>query len=98
MTMSESLPRITVGLLFGGRSAEHEVSRASAANVLRALDPARDGHVLWRGALERPSEERFLFQPMGKRPDGVRIRQCDRWICRPTHGQSSTIDKRRETR
>jgi D-alanine-D-alanine ligase len=28
-------------LLFGGRSAEHEVSRASAANVLRALDPDR---------------------------------------------------------
>jgi D-alanine-D-alanine ligase len=33
--------RITIGLLFGGRSAEHEVSRASAANVLRALDPER---------------------------------------------------------
>ena len=33
--------KITVGLLFGGRSAEHEVSRASAANVLRALDPHR---------------------------------------------------------
>jgi D-alanine-D-alanine ligase len=33
--------RITVGLLFGGRSAEHEVSQASAANVLRALDPAK---------------------------------------------------------
>jgi D-alanine-D-alanine ligase len=38
MTMSN---RITVGLLFGGRSAEHEVSQASAANVLRALDPAK---------------------------------------------------------
>jgi D-alanine-D-alanine ligase len=46
MTMSESLPRITVGLLFGGRSAEHEVSRASAANVLRALDPAKYNVVL----------------------------------------------------
>jgi len=33
--------KITVGLLFGGRSAEHEVSRASAANVLRALNPDR---------------------------------------------------------
>ena len=39
MTMSKA--RITVGLLFGGRSAEHEVSQASAANVLRALDPAK---------------------------------------------------------
>ena len=46
MTMSESLPKITVGLLFGGRSAEHEVSRASAANVLRALDPAKYNVVL----------------------------------------------------
>jgi D-alanine-D-alanine ligase len=33
--------KINVGLLFGGRSAEHEVSQASAANVLRALNPDR---------------------------------------------------------
>jgi D-alanine-D-alanine ligase len=39
--MTEGHRRITVGLLFGGRSAEHEVSRASAANVLRAIDPDR---------------------------------------------------------
>jgi len=31
--------RKRVGLLFGGRSAEHEVSKLSAANILRALDP-----------------------------------------------------------
>ena len=34
-------PRMTIGLLFGGRSAEHEVSKLSAANILRALDPHR---------------------------------------------------------
>jgi D-alanine-D-alanine ligase len=39
--MGEEHRKITVGLLFGGRSAEHDVSRASAANVLRALNPAR---------------------------------------------------------
>jgi len=44
--MSKAPPRITVGLLFGGRSAEHDVSRASAANVLRALDPAKYNVVL----------------------------------------------------
>src|SRR3981081_1143580 len=33
--------KITVALLFGGRSAEHDVSRASAANILRALNPDR---------------------------------------------------------
>jgi hypothetical protein len=31
--------KIVVGLLFGGRSAEHDVSRVSAANILRALNP-----------------------------------------------------------
>lgn len=33
--------RKRIGLLFGGRSAEHDVSRLSAANILRALDPDR---------------------------------------------------------
>jgi D-alanine-D-alanine ligase len=33
--------RLRVGLLFGGRSAEHDVSLMSAGNVFRALDPAR---------------------------------------------------------
>lgn len=32
--------RLRVGLLFGGRSAEHDVSVLSAGNVFRALDPA----------------------------------------------------------
>ncbi|MGH2442642.1 MAG: D-alanine--D-alanine ligase family protein [Chloroflexota bacterium] len=31
--------KIRVGILFGGRSGEHEVSIASATSVLRALDP-----------------------------------------------------------
>ena len=39
-------PRKKIGLLFGGRSAEHEVSQMSAANVLRALDPDRYDIVL----------------------------------------------------
>ena len=33
--------RLRVALLFGGRSAEHDVSVISAGNVFRALDPAR---------------------------------------------------------
>jgi D-alanine-D-alanine ligase len=38
----ESHPRrIRVGVIFGGRSGEHEVSLASAASVLSAIDPAR---------------------------------------------------------
>ena len=34
-------PRIRVMLVFGGRSAEHDVSRATAVAVARALDPER---------------------------------------------------------
>jgi D-alanine-D-alanine ligase len=38
--MSEK-KRLRVGILFGGRSGEHEVSLASAASVIRALDPEK---------------------------------------------------------
>jgi D-alanine-D-alanine ligase len=41
MAASDRPGRIRLVLLFGGRSAEHEVSCVSAAHVLRALDPAR---------------------------------------------------------
>lgn len=33
--------RLRIGVLFGGRSAEHEVSLLSANNVMAALDPAK---------------------------------------------------------
>ena len=33
--------KLRVGVLFGGRSGEHEVSLASAASVIRALDPQK---------------------------------------------------------
>ncbi|MGI8426874.1 MAG: D-alanine--D-alanine ligase family protein [Actinomycetota bacterium] len=35
------MPRLRVGLLFGGRSAEHEVSCQSARHVAAAMDPDR---------------------------------------------------------
>src|SRR4029453_13276235 len=35
------MTKLRVGLLFGGRSVEHEVSVASASSIFRALDPAR---------------------------------------------------------
>jgi D-alanine-D-alanine ligase len=38
MTTNEK-KRLRVGVLFGGRSGEHEVSLASAASVIRGLDP-----------------------------------------------------------
>ena len=36
-----SSKRLRVGVIFGGRSGEHEVSLASAASVIRALDPEK---------------------------------------------------------
>ena len=44
--MTSSSPKIRVGILFGGQSAEHEISILSARNVLAALDPARFEPVL----------------------------------------------------
>jgi len=35
------MSKLRVGLLFGGRSVEHEVSLASASSIHRALDPTR---------------------------------------------------------
>ncbi|HEX4545585.1 MAG TPA: D-alanine--D-alanine ligase family protein [Candidatus Acidoferrum sp.] len=37
--MTQEKKRLRVGILFGGRSGEHEVSLASAASVIRGLDP-----------------------------------------------------------
>ncbi len=39
--MTSEKKRLRVGVIFGGRSGEHEVSLASAASVIRALDPER---------------------------------------------------------
>ncbi len=35
------MPKIRVGIVYGGRSVEHEVSIASATSILQALDPSR---------------------------------------------------------
>lgn len=39
--MSAEQRKLRVGVLFGGRSGEHEVSLASAASVIRGLDPQK---------------------------------------------------------
>src|SRR3970040_1407628 len=39
--MTTEKKRLRVGVLFGGRSGEHEVSLASAASLILALDPER---------------------------------------------------------
>ena len=39
--MTAEKKRLRVGVIFGGRSGEHEVSLVSAASVMRALDPEK---------------------------------------------------------
>jgi len=39
--MTAQNKRLRVGVLFGGRSGEHEVSLSSAASIIRALDPEK---------------------------------------------------------
>ncbi|MBP1602104.1 MAG: ddl, partial [Acidobacteria bacterium] len=39
-TVMEKARRIRLGILFGGKSGEHEVSVRSAASVIEALDPS----------------------------------------------------------
>ncbi len=68
------MKKIRIGVIFGGRSGEHEVSCASARNVLAALDPSRfevqpvliakDG--TWHHG---PSAEHYLSH--GKLPKGL---------------------------
>jgi D-alanine-D-alanine ligase len=61
--MTTGKKRLRVGVLFGGRSGEHEVSLASAASVIRGLDPdkyeavpigiSKEGHWLIGSAAQK---------------------------------------------
>ena len=66
-SVSMEKKRLRVGVLFGGRSGEHEVSLASAAAVMRGLDPdkyeavpigiTKDGHwLIGASAQKTPAE------------------------------------------
>lgn len=66
----ENRKRLRVGILFGGRSGEHEVSLASAASVIRALDAekyeaipigiTKDGRWLVGAAAQKMTEQKAL--------------------------------------
>jgi D-alanine-D-alanine ligase len=61
--MTPDRKRLRIGVLFGGRSGEHEVSLASAASVIRGLDPdkyeilpigiTKEGHWLIGGGAQK---------------------------------------------
>lgn len=66
----ENRKRLRVGILFGGRSGEHEVSLASAASVIRALDTdkyeaipigiTKDGRWLVGAPAQKMTEQKML--------------------------------------
>ena len=72
--------RLRVGVLFGGESAEHEVSLQSARNVIEAIDPERWEVVLIgidRGGRWHLAESsRFLLD--GSDPRRIRLGPADR--------------------
>ncbi len=39
--MIASVKKLRVGVIYGGRSGEHEISVASAASVIKSLDRSR---------------------------------------------------------
>ena len=74
------MAKLRVGLLFGGRSTEHEVSIASASSILRSLDPARYDVRLVDGG------EEFTSSPWETniRPDQMSQQQLFdglHWVC-----------------
>jgi D-alanine-D-alanine ligase len=59
--------RIRVGVLFGGRSGEHEVSLVSAASVIKALDPAK--YEVVPIGISRKGSWRVGSKALGQLPD-----------------------------
>jgi D-alanine-D-alanine ligase len=85
--MSDVLKKLRIGVLFGGRSAEHDVSVMSATNVMTALDPekydavpifvTRQGHWLLStfedGALSKPQDGTELCLVPGGRGRAIAL-------------------------
>jgi D-alanine-D-alanine ligase len=51
------MAKLRVGLVYGGRSVEHEVSLQSAASILRNLDPSR--YEVWRVGIDHDGRWRL---------------------------------------
>src|ERR1022692_844846 len=74
---SDSMKKLRVGILFGGRSGEHEVSLLSAASVLQAIDKdkyevvpigiTKDGHWLTAEHAENLLQGKLIIEPRNLR-------------------------------
>ena len=71
------MKKLRVGILFGGRSGEHEVSLLSAASVLQAIDKdkyevvpigiTKDGHWLTAADAENLLQGKLIIEPRNLR-------------------------------
>jgi D-alanine-D-alanine ligase len=96
MSPSSSSRRIRVLLLFGGRSAEHDVSRVTAVAVAQALDPSRyeivpiaittDGRWLFAEQAQRMIEQGAKALPTALPVDGEPVSELGDLVARGEHG------------
>ncbi|HEY3095523.1 MAG TPA: D-alanine--D-alanine ligase family protein [Acidimicrobiia bacterium] len=95
--MNSSPGRVRVLLLFGGRSAEHDVSRVTAVAVAKALDPARyevlpvaittDGRWLFAEQARRMIEEGPKALPAALPVAGEPVSDLGDLVARGEHGE-----------
>jgi D-alanine-D-alanine ligase len=96
MSRSSASRRIRVLLLFGGRSAEHDVSRVTAVAVAQALDPSRyeivpiaittDGRWLFAEQAQRMIEQGPKALPTALPVDGEPVSELGDLVARGDHG------------
>jgi D-alanine-D-alanine ligase len=70
------MPKLRVGLVYGGRSVEHEVSLQSATSILRNLDPSR--YEVWLLAVD--PDGRWRLGAPGTSLEGALDRGTPVWL------------------
>lgn len=96
--------RVRVLLLFGGRSAEHDVSRVTAVAVAKALDPARydvlpvaittEGRWLFADQARRMIKEGPKALPASLPVEGEPVSELGDLVARGDHGELDEVEVR----
>jgi D-alanine-D-alanine ligase len=102
--MNSPRRRVRVLLLFGGRSAEHDVSRVTAVSVAKALDPARyevlpvaittDGRWLFADQARRMIEQGPKALPAALPVEGEPVSDLGDLVARGDHGELDEVEVR----
>lgn len=95
LVILSGVPKMRVGILFGGRSTEHEVSVVSATTVLKALDPGRYAPVLL--GLDQDGSWRVAETEQNLLPEAV-FTSSDAGLCFPSLREGLEFLSREENR